>query len=130
MAVDAERLRAIPLFADLGREELDWLAERVSERVVSEGVSVTHEGVSGYAFFMIEDGEARVVHGDREVRRLAPGDTFGEAAIIGDGHRTADVIAATDLELLALFGTHFRELQMEMPQLADRIQSTMELRKG
>jgi hypothetical protein len=40
-----------------------------------------------------------------------------------------DVIAATDLELLALFGTHLRELQMEMPQLAHRIQETMKLRK-
>jgi len=129
MAVDVERLRAVPLFADLDQEELDWLAERVSERSVSEGMSVTHEGVAGYAFFMIEDGEARVVHGEHEVRRLLPGDTFGEAAIIGDGHRTADVVAVTNLELLALFGTHFRELQMEMPELAERIEETMQLRR-
>jgi CRP/FNR family cyclic AMP-dependent transcriptional regulator len=126
MGVDVERVRAIPLFAELGPDELDWLAERVSERSVPEGVSVTHEGAAGYAFFMIEEGEARVVHGDHEVRRLAPGDTFGEAAIIGDGHRTADVIAATNLELLAMFGTHFRELQVEMPEVAGRIEQAME----
>jgi len=129
MAVDVERVRAIPLFADLGQEELTWLGDRVSERFVPEGASVTYEGVAGYAFFMIEDGEARVVHGDHEVRRLLPGETFGEAAILGDGHRTADVVAATDLDLLALFGTQFRELQMELPDLAEKIQRTMELRR-
>jgi len=129
MGVDVERLRSIPLFAELGEEELGWLAERVSERSVAEGVSVTHEGMAGYAFFMIEGGEAKVVHGDQEVRRLSAGDTFGEAAIIGDGHRTADVVAATELELLAMFGTHFRELQMDMPELAERIEATMKLRR-
>jgi CRP-like cAMP-binding protein len=129
MGVDVERLRAIPLFEGVGQEGLAWLAQRVSERSVAEGVSVTHEGSAGYSFFMIEEGEARVVHGDHEVRRLVAGDTFGEAAILGDGHRTADVIATTDLELLALFGTHFREVQMEMPELAARIEQTMELRR-
>jgi CRP-like cAMP-binding protein len=55
-----------------------------------------------------QEGEARVMRGDEEFRRLGPGDFFGEAAILGDGRRTADVVAETDLELLAMFGTRFR----------------------
>ena len=80
---------------------------------------------SGNAFFVIEHGETRVMHGHEELRRLGPGDFFGEVAILGDGRRTADVVAETDLELLAMFGTHFRVLQMEMPELAAMIEATM-----
>ena len=42
------------------------------------------------------------MHGDEELRRLDSGDFFGEAAILGGGRRTADVVAETDLELLAM----------------------------
>jgi CRP-like cAMP-binding protein len=56
---------------------------------------------------------------------LGPGDFFGEAAILGDGRRTADVVAENDLELLTMFGTRFRVLQMEMPELAAMIEATM-----
>jgi len=35
------------------------------------------------------------------------------------------VVAETDLELLAMFGTRFRVLQMEMPELAAMIEATM-----
>ena len=95
------------------------------EEEARAGHAVTYEGASGYAFFVIEQGEARVMHGDEELRRLGPGDFFGEAAILGDGRRTADVVAETDLELLAMFGTRFRVLQMEMPELAAMIEATM-----
>ena len=64
------------------------------------------------------------MHGDEELRRLGPGDFFGEAAILGDGRRTADW-SRIDLELLAMFGTRFRVLQMEMPELAAMIEATM-----
>jgi CRP-like cAMP-binding protein len=59
------------------------------------------------------------MHGEEELRRLGAGRFYGEAAILGDGRRTADVVAETDLELLAMFGTRFRVLQMEMPELGD-----------
>jgi CRP/FNR family transcriptional regulator, cyclic AMP receptor protein len=125
LAVDVARLSKIPLFDDLPEDQLASLALWLDEEATKAGRGVTHEGTSGYAFFVIEEGEARVMRGDEELRRLGPGDFFGEAAILGDGRRTADVVAETDLELLAMFGTRFRALQMEMPELAAMIEATM-----
>jgi CRP-like cAMP-binding protein len=119
------RLSKIPLFDDLPEDQLASLASWLDEEGTKAGHGVTHEGTSGYAFFVIEEGQARVLHGDEELRRLGRGDFFGEAAILGDGRRTADVVAETDLELLAMFGTRFRALQMEMPELAAMIEATM-----
>jgi CRP-like cAMP-binding protein len=95
------RLSKIPLFDDLPEDQLASLASWLDEEGTKAGHGVTHEGTSGYAFFVIEEGQARVLHGDEELRRLGRGDFFGEAAILGDGRRTADVVAETDLELLA-----------------------------
>jgi CRP-like cAMP-binding protein len=122
--IDPGRLRAIAAFADLSDDELAWLGERMDERSIRSGANLAEEGMPGYTFFAIEDGEARVLHGDREIRRLLPGDTFGESAIIGNGRRTADVVAATDLEVLAMPGTRFRELQTRLPELARSIEAS------
>ena len=124
--IDPERLHVAPLFADLSDDDLAWLAERFDESLVAEGGRATHEGMAGYAFFVIESGEAEVQHGDTDVRRLGPGDTFGEAAILGDGLRTAYVVARTKLELLVMHGARFRELQMQMPDVAASIESAMQ----
>jgi len=125
VAVASDRLRRSPIFDEVSDEDLATIAEWFDEEGVRAGHHVTSEGASGYAFFVIDRGEARVLHGDREVRRLGPGDEFGEAAIIGDGRRTASVVAETDLVLLALFGTRFRELQRSYPDLSAKIESLM-----
>ena len=90
MAVEVARLSKVPLFDDLSEDQRSSLASWLDEEEARAGHAVTYEGASGYAFFVIEHGEARVMHGDEELRRLRPGDFFGEAAILGDGRRTAD----------------------------------------
>jgi CRP-like cAMP-binding protein len=54
-----------------------------------------------------------------------PGDYFGEMAILGDGRRMATVTATSDVTLFVLFGTEFRRLQKELPEIATRIESKM-----
>jgi CRP-like cAMP-binding protein len=77
------RLRAIPLFADLGPDDLDRVASWLEIREESEGRRLTPEGASGYEFFVIEDGTAEVHHEGAKVGSLGPGDFFGEMAMIG-----------------------------------------------
>jgi CRP-like cAMP-binding protein len=128
MPLEPDRLRAIPLFADLGDEQLEPLATWLTDEEVSEGRRLTPEGAAGYLFYVIEDGTASVLQHDVEVARLGPGDFFGEMAIMGDGRRVADVIATSPMRLLVMFGTEFRELEATLPEVAARIRSTIDER--
>jgi voltage-gated potassium channel len=62
------------------------------------------------------------------VNTLGPGDFFGELAILGDGVRTATVTTTSPSRLLVLFGTEFRQLQQEQPDLASRIEAGVRAR--
>ena len=73
-------------------------------------------------FFVLEGGTAVVTHGGEAVAQLGPGDVFGEMAFFGDGHRTADVVAETQVRVLIMFGTRFRELQIELPDVAAELE--------
>jgi len=124
------RLRAISLFADLGPDDLDRIASWLEIREESKGRRLTPEGASGYGFFLIEDGTAEVHHEGAKVGSLGPGDFFGEMAMMGDGRRVADVVATSPITLFEMFGTHFRELEMILPEVAARIRATLEERRA
>jgi CRP-like cAMP-binding protein len=86
-----EELRSMPLFAELGPAELDQVASWFDVEERDNGATLAQQGAAGYAFYVLKDGTATVIQGDEEIRRLGPGDFFGELSIIGDGRRTATV---------------------------------------
>jgi len=124
-AAAAEDLAGIPLFDMLAPDERASIAPWFELEYVSPGVNLTGEGASGYSFFVLRDGTATVTVNGIEVRNLGPGDFFGELALLGDGRRTATVTTATPSQVLVLFGTEFRRLQQEHPEIADRIESAL-----
>jgi CRP-like cAMP-binding protein len=124
-AAAADDLAGVPLFAGLEPDELATLASWFDVQDVGAGVKLTGEGASGYSFFVLRDGAATVTIDDLEVRTLGPGDFFGELAILGDGRRTATVTTASPSRVLVLFGTEFRRLQQDFPELAAQIESRL-----
>jgi hypothetical protein len=46
---------------------------------------------------------------------------MGEGAIEGDGFRTATVVATLPLQLVALFGPQFGELERQHPELSEKV---------
>jgi CRP-like cAMP-binding protein len=113
-----ELLKRVPLFADLDGAELRQIANSMKQRTFSAGQEIAVEGQSGVGFFVIENGQAKVtVHGD-EVRRLGPGDYFGEVALITQGARTATVTADTDLKTYGMTFWDFRPLVEDTPSIA------------
>jgi CRP-like cAMP-binding protein len=125
MPVDADHLKQVPLFSGLSDEELGTIAGWLMEQSASEGQRLTPEGASGYTLFLIEQGTAQVSKDGEQIAELSAGNYFGEMAILGTGRRAADVVAATPMKLLVLFGTEFRQLQAAFPQIADRLVATM-----
>ena len=116
-------LAGIPLFDTLEPDERAAIAPWFELEDVSPGVNLTGEGASGYSFYVLSDGGATVSIDGNEVRTLARGDFFGELALLGDGRRTATVTTASASQVLVLFGTEFRQLQQEYPEIAARVES-------
>jgi CRP-like cAMP-binding protein len=121
----AEDLTGIPLLDGLGPDERAAIAPWFEIEDVSPGVKLTGEGAPGYSFNVLRDGAATVTINGIEVRTLEPGDFFGELAILGDGRRTATVTTTEPSQVLVLFGTDFRQLQQEQPEIAARIESAL-----
>ena len=118
MSPAADLLKKVPLFADLEDRELQEIAGSMKQRTFSPGQEIAVEGERGVGFFVIEDGQARVtVHGD-EVRRLGPGDYFGEVALIAQTPRTATVTAESDLKTYGMTFWDFRPLVEDTPGIA------------
>jgi voltage-gated potassium channel len=121
-------LAGLPLFEQLDEEERSAIAHWFEVQETSPGVKLTGEGAAGYSFYVICDGAASVSIDGIEVNALGPGDFFGELAILGDGVRTATVVTSAPSRLLVLFGTEFRRIQQEYPELASKIESGVRAR--
>jgi CRP-like cAMP-binding protein len=121
---DLEQLRSIRVFAALPDEDLERMAEWFEVERHAAGQTIVGEGRAGYAFFVIASGMVTVRRDGETVDSMGPGEFFGEQAILGEGRRRADVVATTPLTVLSMFGTHFRELQAQMPELAAQIEAT------
>jgi CRP-like cAMP-binding protein len=119
----AADLVGVPLFETLEPEDQTAIAPWFDVQDVSSGVKLTGEGAPGYSFFVLLEGTATVTINGIEVRTLQPGDFFGELAILGEGRRTATVTTTSPAKVLVLFGTEFRQLQQEYPELAAQIES-------
>lgn len=125
MTATTDDLAGVPLFESLNERELQELAYRFEAKDVSEGIQLVGEGASGYSFFILVDGTATVTAGGNEVAQLGPGDFFGEMAILGDGRRQATVTTSSPAKVLVLFGTEFRQLEQDHPQIAEQIETAM-----
>jgi CRP/FNR family cyclic AMP-dependent transcriptional regulator len=103
-------LRHVPLFSGLDRRDLRDVASTMKERRFNAGDVLAREGQSGVGFFVIEEGEARVEVGGRQVARLGPGNYFGEIALIAESPRTATVTAETSMLALGMTSWEFRPI--------------------
>lgn len=121
----ADDLAGIPLFETLDADARAVTAPWFEVQEVSRGVKLIGEGAPGYSFFVLREGSATVTINGIEVRTLAPGDFFGELALLGDGQRTATVTAVSPSRVLVLFGTEFRRLQQEYPEIAAQIETNL-----
>jgi NTE family protein len=117
----SERLRGLPLFADLNDDQLDRLASCTSEFDAPAGQALIERGRPGSGLFVLEEGRA-VVEAPEGQRELEPGDVFGERALLGeDIERTARVRARTDVKCLAIARTELEQVLEESPSVAARL---------
>jgi CRP-like cAMP-binding protein len=113
-----EALRRVPLFSELGDDDLECIAEATKEVEMPAEQVLVQPGMKGTGMFFIAEGTA-VVETKRDHVELGPGQFFGELALMSeDATRTARVRARTDLRCLTLDRAGFRKLVSEHPEVA------------
>ena len=114
----AVELQHVPLFSCLSQRQLKRLERRFQEREFAAGRPVVKQGeMSGVGFFVISDGEASVQVDGETVKRLGPGDHFGELALISEQVRTATVTAESPLTCRVITFWDFREFAKDNPEI-------------
>ena len=126
--MDAKQLQRIELFSRLSKGELKRLAQWTDEVTVDEGYALAKEGEFAHEFFVIEEGTAEVIQDGNRLTELAPGAFFGEIGLLETERRTASVIATSPMRLIVMFQSQFRQMEDEMPTVADRIRVAIRAR--
>ncbi|HEY7590252.1 MAG TPA: cyclic nucleotide-binding domain-containing protein [Candidatus Limnocylindrales bacterium] len=113
-----ELLAGCPLFRGVGQDELAALAGVATEVEYAAGRPIVHQGEIGTGFFVIVEGQARVVRDAKTLATLGPGDFFGELSVLDGGPRIAQVVAETPTRCLALASWDFEQVLVANPSLA------------
>jgi glutaminase len=114
------------LCAGASAAELAVLEAVLQRRSLSAGQVLMRRGEPSDALVLLMRGELSVVlplpqGGTRRLATLSAGLALGESALLAGGRRSADVVADTEVEVLALTPAAFARLQTECPTLALRL---------
>src|SRR5438046_9958687 len=75
--------------------------------------------------FVMPEGPAAVLAGDgsgrQRINQLRRGDVFGEMGLVRRAERTADVVAAGAVDVLALDERFLRRIQNRYPRIASKV---------
>jgi CRP-like cAMP-binding protein len=112
-----EHLKTVPLFAHMGRRELQRLGQLADEIEVGLDKVLAEQGATGHEFFFVLDGRLVVLDGTRPIATLGPGDFFGEIALLDGRPRTATVRAEGISRLLVIGHREFHALMDEFPDI-------------
>jgi CRP/FNR family cyclic AMP-dependent transcriptional regulator len=126
--MDAARLEGVGVYSGLSKKELERIAQWTDVLSVSEGEVLAGEGLFAHEFFLIEDGLAAVQRNGQRIAELGPGDFFGEIGLLETERRTATVVATTPMTVFVMFQREFKQMEREMPAVADRIRAAIRAR--
>ena len=117
----ADLLAQVPLFDGLSRRHLKQIAEHADEISFREKEVIVEADQPGGTFFVIVEGEVKVMRGNRVIARAGPGEFFGEISLLDGGPRTASVVADSPVIAIRLFKSSFDKLVTQEPKVATKI---------
>lgn len=119
----ADRLRALPAFADYAEEDLELLAYIATLRAFAKGEVLVREGAEGESCFLVGSGEVTVARsGGGPITTLGPGALVGQLALLDRAPRSATVTASHDTVALEIRGDAFANLLRASTPVALRFQ--------
>jgi CRP-like cAMP-binding protein len=104
-----EALKRVPLFAQLTRKELKFVASRTDEVSVPAGRLLIRQGHSSDSFYVLLDGEVDVEVDGKKRAGLKAGDFFGEISMLDRGEGTATIRTRTPARMMVMSHSQFRD---------------------
>jgi len=117
-----EILKKIPLFSELDDEEFGLVQKLITFHDVTKKSVVLQEGEEGNSLFVIISGSVKISYyapDGREVvlSLLAPGDFFGEMALLDNSPRSATASTTAQTRLAQIRRDDFERLLLQKPQV-------------
>lgn len=118
-----ELLSRVKLFSNLGREELERVAEITTEETHPRGATLFRHGDLGDRFYLIVSGKVRISReipgmGEEALAVIGPGEVFGEMALFDEAPRSADAHVHERCRVLVIQKAQFEELLFVRRDLA------------
>lgn len=119
-------LRKIPLLSGLTEEEMQRVKTELRIRRYSRRDVVLQKGGSGDGLLFLLSGQLQVIDVTEDgraigLRMLAPGDFFGEIALINQSTRSASVVALSEVLVAFLPATTAMHLFSHAPSVAQQM---------
>lgn len=112
----------------LRTDDIDALASHGDRFTVPAGRVLARTGEYGREAFVIVSGRVEVRRDDQLVATLGPGDVAGELAVTGAVRRNADLVAATEVELVVFDAVSFRGALHVSRSLASQVEQARRTR--
>ena len=118
-----ELLARVPLFSELGRSELERVADVAVPRRFGADEVVFREGDSSNTCYVIRSGRVRALRASSDGRAITlaqfgPGEFFGELAMLDDERRSATVETLEETDAIAILGPDMRRLLRDHPDIS------------
>jgi len=124
-AIEPWELTSVEMLSCLPAPALDELAQHGRRRIFVPGDVVFHEGDDGHSMHVCRRGLLKVVRPTHDASlvldRIAPGEAFGELAVLNSAPRLASIIAIEDCETIELSKTDLERVLDAHPDAARRM---------
>jgi CRP-like cAMP-binding protein len=111
-------LKTAKLFQGLSDSELRSIEKQMKIVNHPAGHQIVVRGDGGVGFMVITQGTVTVKTVQGKTRKLGPGDSFGEMALLDHAGRSATVVADTDVTLATIPEWNFKPFLKEHPEIA------------
>ena len=109
------------LMAGVSRRDRRQMLQLMHPTEVAGGTVLASEGKRGREFYVLTEGRVHVSVDGEAVGEIEPGDFFGEIALLGDGFRTATVVADDDVSVEIMNRREFAGVLDLWPQFANEV---------
>lgn len=114
-------LKQAKLLQGLPESEVRSIERQMKTVQHPAGHEIVVKGENGVGFMIILEGDVTVSTVQGKTRKLGPGDSFGEMALLDHEGRSANIKADTDVTLATIPGWNFKPFLKEHPDVAYRL---------